>query len=195
MALLKFLNGPENDLSTQPFHEGYVYVTDNGNMFTDVTILGSEIRLQINGKYASALRKADGTIININDLVKTSDVIDIAHGGTAATTATAARANLDIYSTSEVDDGIEEVASDSKTFSIAPSEWVVNGDKFTKTISYPEMTCGKKGNVPPIITPTFNVTEYNKIDSAIVDIATKTIKLTISEKPTSTIGFIVVDNR
>ena len=59
--LFKILHGDESRISTDitPFHEGYCYVTHNGNMYIDMNIGTEELpnnqRVQLNAKNAETL--------------------------------------------------------------------------------------------------------------------------------------------
>lgn len=115
-------------------------------------------------------------------------------GGTDATTAEQARTNLDVYKKKDVDDAIEKATTLAWTTTLVSTGWIASGDRFTYSYANSDITCGKNGNVPPIITYTSNLDDYSKIDSAEATVGTGII-FTASKKPEADIGIIVTDNR
>ena len=98
--------------------------------------------------------------------------LPISAGGTGATTAAAARTNLDVYSKGETNNKIDEVTTLAYSATLAQASWVQSGDTYTYTYSNTNLKCGKNGNVPPIITWTSNQDDYNKIDDAQATVGT-----------------------
>ena len=140
MAEFKVFRGPEKDLTLEavPFHDGYVYFTnDKGNFYIDTISNGEEKRILVN----------------------------------------------------------DEAASKAVEVEIKPTDWQENENKYSYTLKIKGLTCGQKGNVPPIITYSSNQIEYSKIESAEADPDAETIKFIIAERPTNTIGLIITDNR
>ena len=85
MALFKILKGSSKTLPTK-ITEGYAYfTTDEGNLFIDIS--GTQ-RVQVNAKGAANLIR-DGEYIEADQFVTIDDNINVAHGGTGATTLTA----------------------------------------------------------------------------------------------------------
>lgn len=119
-------------------------------------------------------------------------VAPITVGGTGANNAQGARNNLDVYNKQEVNDAVEESTSTAYSATLSSSGWVNSGDVYTYSYSNSSLTCGKNGNVPPIITYTSNLTEYSKIDSAEATVGVG-IVFTTSEQPEEDIGIIIVD--
>lgn len=113
-------------------------------------------------------------------------------GGTGATNAAGARTNLDVYSKEETDDQISESTSVAYTTTLAASAWTLNGDMYTQTYSNTALTCGKAGNVPPIVTYTSNLEEYSKIDHADATVGVG-ITFYTEEKPGSDIALVIID--
>lgn len=113
-------------------------------------------------------------------------------GGTGATNAAGARTNLDVYSKEETDDQISESTSVAYTTTLAANAWTLNGDMYTQTYSNTALTCGKAGNVPPIVTYTSNLEEYSKIDHADATVGVGIIFYT-EEKPESDIALVIID--
>ena len=113
-------------------------------------------------------------------------------GGTGATNAAMARTNLDVYSKAETDDQISESTSVAYTTTLSAGNWILNGDMYTQTYSNTGLTCGKAGNVPPIVTYTSNLDEYSKIDHADATVGTG-ITFYIKEKPQSDIALVIID--
>lgn len=113
-------------------------------------------------------------------------------GGTGATNAAMARTNLDVYSKAETDDQISESTSIAYTTTLSAGNWILNGDMYTQTYSNTGLTCGKAGNVPPIVTYTSNLDEYSKIDHADATVGTG-ITFYIKEKPQSDIALVIID--
>ena len=118
--------------------------------------------------------------------------LPISAGGTGATTAAAARTNLDVYSKGETNNKIDEVTTLAYSATLAQASWVQSGDTYTYTYSNTNLKCGKNGNVPPIITWTSNQDDYNKIDDAQATVGTGII-FTASKAIEGDIGIIIVD--
>lgn len=118
--------------------------------------------------------------------------LPISAGGTGATTAAAARTNLDVYSKGETNNKIDEVTTLAYSATLAQASWVQSGDTYTYTYSNTNLKCGKNGNVPPIITWTSNQDDYNKIDDAQATVGTGII-FTANKAIERDIGIIIVD--
>lgn len=118
--------------------------------------------------------------------------LPISAGGTGATTAAAARTNLDVYSKGETNNKIDEVTTLAYSATLAKASWVQSGDTYTYTYSNTNLKCGKNGNVPPIITWTSNQDDYNKIDDAQATVGTGII-FTANKAIEGDIGIIIVD--
>ena len=118
--------------------------------------------------------------------------LPISAGGTGATTAAAARTNLDVYSKGETNNKIDEVTTLAYSATLAKASWVQSGDTYTYTYSNTNLKCGKNGNVPPIITWTSNQDDYNKIDDAQATVGTGII-FTANKAIERDIGIIIVD--
>lgn len=131
--------------------------------------------------------------------------LPILNGGTGAGTVTAARTNLGVYSTDEIDDKVDDIndkITDATTTaystSLAVTQWSANGDLWEATYANSDLACGKAHNVPPIIMCTDNdLTQYVKITkSEVVANATGVptgIKFTANSKPTAAIGLTIID--
>lgn len=113
-------------------------------------------------------------------------------GGLGATTAQGARDNLDVYNKQEVNERISESTSVAYTTTLTVDGWVSSGDVYTYTYSNTALTCGKNGNVPPIITYTSNLEEYSKIDSGDATVGVG-IVFTTETKPENNIDIIIID--
>ena len=118
--------------------------------------------------------------------------LPISVGGTGATTAVAARTNLDVYSKGEINNKIDEVTTLAYSATLAQASWVQSGDTYTYTYSNTNLKCGKNGNVPPIITWTSNQDDYNKIDDAQATVGTGII-FTANKAIEGDIGIIIID--
>lgn len=118
--------------------------------------------------------------------------LPIKYGGTGATTAAAARTNLDVYSKSEADNKINESTTIAYTVTLASGNWYQSGELYLYNYANTALKCGRNGNVPPIITWTSNQDSYNKIDSAEATVG-QGILFQSSEKITEDIGIIVID--
>lgn len=118
--------------------------------------------------------------------------LPISAGGTGATTAAAARTNLDVYSKGETNNKIDEVTTLAYSATLVQASWVQSGDTYTYTYSNTNLKCGKNGNVPPIITWTSNQDDYNKIDDAQATVGTGII-FTANKAIEGDIGIIIVD--
>lgn len=166
MALFKIFRGPEEGLTLDkiPFHEGYAYFTED-----------------MGNLYIDVTTDGEQKRVQVNSQYaqglrdENGDIIGI-------------------YTADEVDDGIDEAASKAWPAEIAVSDWQADGDKYSYTLTIDGLTCGKAGNVPPIITYTSNLEEYSKIESADATPG-GFIKFVIPEVPQNTIGLIITDNR
>lgn len=113
-------------------------------------------------------------------------------GGTGATTAAAARNKLEVYSKAEMDDKLGDVTRSQYTTTLFANQWVEGTDNYTYTYANTELTCGKTGDIPPVVTYTTNREEYNKITNAEATPGTG-IVFTIKAKPTNDIGIMIID--
>ncbi len=118
--------------------------------------------------------------------------LPISVGGTGATTQSAARANLDVYSKSEVDNSVSGATRKAYTTTLYANQWIENGDSYTYSYANTSLTCGVSHDIPPIITYTSNREEYNDIESAQATPGAG-IVFTASKKPANDIGLIIVD--
>ena len=118
--------------------------------------------------------------------------LPVSVGGTGGATAQEARNNLDVYNKQEVNDKVDEVTTVAYTTTLSASGWIANGETFTYTYSNTALTCGKNGNVPPIITYTSNLEEYSKIDHADATVGVG-ITFYIEEQPKSDIALVIID--
>ena len=194
MANFKSFSGTEDQLKQVSYHEGYIYFTTDKNLLY-VDMGGS--RFTIGGSYAQKLRKyaEDGQIeieIDPSEILKNTDIIDIAHGGTGAETAESARQNLEVYSKSEVDDLIKTSSSVIFTATLSPSGWIDETEKFTYNYPNSSLTCGSDGNIPPMITSISNKSEYSKIIKATATPKTGII-FEAKNKPTKDIMISITD--
>lgn len=118
--------------------------------------------------------------------------LPITAGGTGATSAAAARTNLDVYSKKEVGEKVDEVTTLAYTTTLAASNWVASEDLYTYTYTNTELKCGKNGNVPLIISYTSNKDDWSKIDSAEAT-AEQGIIFTSSKAIEGDIGIVIID--
>lgn len=118
--------------------------------------------------------------------------LPLSAGGTGATTAAAARANLDVYSKGETNNKIDEVTTVSYTATLAQANWVHSGDTYTYSYSNTNLKCGKNGNVPPIISWISNHDDYNKIDDAQATVGSG-ITFTASKAIEGDIEIVIID--
>lgn len=133
-----------------------------------------------------------GALYAITAGAPTFGTLPIQVGGTGGTTAARARTNLDVYSKSETDNQITGSTSVAYTTTLVAASWVLNGDMYTQTYSNTALTCGKAGNVPPIITYTSNLEEYSKIDHADATVGSG-ITFYTKDKPESDIAIVIID--
>ncbi len=122
--------------------------------------------------------------------------LPIALGGTEATTKEDARTNLDVYSTTEVNNKIDEVTEKAYSATLTVDGWTKQEDgtfKYEYTDTNFTLACGKGGNVPPTITYTDNLEEYSNINRADADPTTDKITFITSKKPTKDIPIIIID--
>lgn len=136
--------------------------------------------------------KGVGAIFATTEGIPEFGVLPISAGGTGANTVTAARQNLDVYSKTESDTSINEITRKSYSTTLFTNQWVEANNVFTYTYSNAEITCGKSGDIPPIITYTSNRDEYSKIESAEATPGVGVV-FTSQTKPTNDIGIIIID--
>lgn len=119
--------------------------------------------------------------------------LPITAGGTGAKTAADARTNLEVYSKTETDNKIDEkaVSLDYHTTLLA-SGWTLNGDWYTYNYTNNNLTCGKNGTTPLIISWESNLDEYSKIDHADATPGTGIIFYT-EEAPENDIQIVIID--
>lgn len=99
---------------------------------------------------------------------------------------------IDLYNKKEVDAKVETATTKAYTTTLTTSKWIAQGDKFVQSYTNENLKCGKAGNVPPIITHTSNLTEYNTIESAEATAGTGII-FTVSDKPKADINITIID--
>ncbi|MCM1324349.1 MAG: hypothetical protein NC218_09310 [Acetobacter sp.] len=197
MALFKLFRGDRALLdSSVPLKDGYAYFCmDTGEFFIDADFGGTTgiKRVQINANLAKGLTDGSSTI-DIDDVVLTTDIIDIDHGGTGATTKAAARTALEVYSKTETDGVAKKSAAKRYSLTIPVNGWSGSGP-YTYTYANTALTCGLAGDVPPLIAPEdgTDTTEYSKIDKAMATAGTG-IVFTAEKKPEAALTLIIVDN-
>lgn len=118
--------------------------------------------------------------------------LPITAGGTGATSAVAARTNLDVYSKKETEDKVDEVTTLAYTTTLAASGWVASEDLYTYTYTNTDLKCGKNGNVPLIISYTSNKDDWSKVDSAEAEPG-QGIIFTSSKAIEGDIGIVIID--
>lgn len=166
----------------------------NGTDAIKMTVVGENQILA--GDATNGIKGIDGTgvLFRLTGQAPKFGTLPIELGGTNATTAQAARTNLDVYNKKEVDDKVEEAVTVSYTTTLTVDGWLAQGDKFEYNYTNTDLKCGKNGDVPPIITYTSNLDEYSKIDKADATVGSGII-FTTSKKPTANIGIIIIDNK
>lgn len=128
------------------------------------------------------------------------DTVGLAVGGTGATTAAAARTNLEVYSKDETytKDETDAVAKKSAaarySLTIPVDGWNGSGP-YTYTYANAKITCGLAGDVPPLIAPDedTDIDEYSKIDKASATAGTG-ITFTAENKPSADLTLIIIDH-
>lgn len=133
-----------------------------------------------------------GALFASTDGMPEFGTLPIAAGGTGATTQAAARANLDVYSKGETGNEIEKVTTLAYSVTLAQKDWIHSGETYTYSYSNTNLTCGKNGNVPPIITWISNQDDYNKIDDAQATVGTG-ITFTSSKAIEGDIEIVIID--
>lgn len=118
--------------------------------------------------------------------------LSLTAGGTGATTAAAARTNLDVYSKKEVGEKVDEVTTLAYTTTLVAGNWVASEDLYTYTYTNTDLKCGKNGNVPLIISYTSNKDDWSKVDSAEAT-AGQGILFTSSKAIEGDIGIVIID--
>lgn len=135
-----------------------------------------------------------GALYALADGAPQFDILPIEIGGTGATTKAGARQQLEVYSKTEIDTELEKATTMAWATTLYSAGWIDDGNIFTYVYNNADITCGKNGNVPPIITYTSNLEEYSKIDEANATPGTG-ITFKASKKPEADIGIIITDNR
>lgn len=83
MALFKIYRGLKSELP-KTMHEGFAYfVEDTGALFIDVS---NTQRVQVNALNADGLKLENGDVINADEVLTTSDIVNVENGGTGAGT-------------------------------------------------------------------------------------------------------------
>lgn len=191
MALFKPFSGAEAELKQVPVKNGYVYFTEDHHiLYVDL----NDVRYKVSGEYAEKLRKlgADGAIeleIDADEIVLTSDIIDVQHGGTGASTAAGARTNLGVYSKNET---LDATATKAYSTDLVASGWYSSSEGFKYNYSNTALVCGRNGNTPPIITATANPMEYGYIISATATPGVGIVFIA-NKQPSENIGLTVLD--
>lgn len=121
--------------------------------------------------------------------------LPIAQGGTAATTAAAARTNLSVYSQTETDNKVTKITPKQYTYTLASSSWSGSSAPYTYTYTNTAITCGSDGTISPHIAPVdgTNLTEYYKITSATATAGTGIVFTAAEKKPSADISVIIQD--
>lgn len=161
MALFKIFKGYEHELNAVPLHEGYAYFcTDTGNMFIDISEEPGG-RVPINAYAAEVLRDGED-VIEIDDILlkDAENGVPIELGGTGAISAEQARANLELYSKTEVENKVKDSTSVAYGVTLIASGWE---EDLSYTVYINDLQCGAAGDVPPIVTCIENLDDYAKL--------------------------------
>lgn len=139
-------------------------------------------------------KRGIGALFALTEGAPEFGTLPIAAGGTGATDAASARTNLDVYSREEVDVNSTSIAKATTLFA---ESWSLNGDgTYSNVINWPELKCGKNGDIPPIVTYTSNQTEYNQLNpDGVIATPGSNITFTTPIKPLGDIGIIIIDVR
>jgi hypothetical protein len=159
---------------------------------TGIVVLTSDVPSTLTGTGAVSLSNGTPSV----------GTLSLGNGGTGATTAANARSNLSVYSKTEVDTKVKEVATTSYTVTIptfSEDTYGTDGNYTTYSAIVSGLTCGKSGEVPPIVTLASsdgNLTDYMKIVKADADPDAKTITFYfLDDTPTNAIVLTVIDNK
>lgn len=133
-----------------------------------------------------------GALVSMTAGAPEFKTLPIEAGGTNATTAAGARQNLGVYAKTEVDDKLAESTSLAWGATLYANGWQGTEAPFTYTYTNADITCGKNGNIPLIITCTSNKEEYSNIDEGNATAGTGII-FKASKKPENDIGIIIID--
>ncbi len=166
----------------------------NGTNAVKMTIIpNNEV---IVGDTTNGIKTINGTgaFYKLTNGAPTFGTLPLSVGGTGATTAAAARTNLDVYNKKEVDDKVAGATSKAYSTTLTVNGWLSQGDKFVYEYSNVDLKCGQANNIPPIVTYTSNLEEYSKIEKAEATPGTG-ITFTTAEKPTNNIGITIIDTQ
>lgn len=132
----------------------------------------------------------NGQLPKLTDI--TEGTLPLEQGGTGATSADAARENLDVYSKPEMDTSIKKATSIPYLCTLTAIGWTQSGSEYTQTYTQPALTCGSAGTTPPLISFTSNQDEYNYIESADAEPG---VGITFHSKirPSNDIGLVIID--
>lgn len=170
MSDFRILKGDSSRIGTEttPFHDGHVYFTPNdGGLYIDSQDGDSQNRVHINPKDASSYTYDNSTSGLAADTVQ--DAID------------------------EVTEGVNEATSQPYTTTLYAANWTGSDDTgYSYNYTNVNLTCGKDGQTPIIVSYTSNKEEYSKIESGEAT-AGQGIVFQSSEKPQNDIGIVIID--
>lgn len=121
-----------------------------------------------------------------------SFVVGDTTNGVAAKTPAEARTLLDTYNKTETDNKVAAATTLSYTTTLTVAGWQQSGSEWSQKYTQAALTCGKNGNVPPIVSFTDNQDEYSKIDRAEATPGDG-IVFYIKERPTENIPIVIID--
>lgn len=148
--LFKILHGDASRISTSitPYHEGYCYVTHNGDFYVDM----NGERVKLNARDAETIMGASlTTILNENDTeIPTSKAVltaieasQIMHVGPDRPTDP----NIKVW-INTVEDAVP-VLPRMTTISLRANGWVGNSEPYSQTIQIPTVTASSKIDLQP----------------------------------------------
>lgn len=170
MPDFRILKGDSSRIGTEttPFHDGYVYFTPNdGSLYIDSSDGDGQNRIKINPKESSEYTYDNSASELAAGTVQ--DAID------------------------EVTEGVNEATSQPYTATLYADNWTGSDDTgYSYNYTNVNLTCGKDGQTPIIVSYTSNKEEYSKIESGEAT-AGQGIVFQSSEKPQNDIGIVIID--
>lgn len=153
--LFKILHGDASRISTNitPYHEGYCYVTHNGDFYVDM----NDERVKLNAKDAETIMGASlaNILVNTDSEIPTSSAVlsaieaatEVYVGPTQPTDP-----NIKVWiNTSEEGEGVVPVLPRISTISLPKANWTGNAAPYYQTVTINTVTPATKVELNPTV--------------------------------------------